>query len=92
MRLAITWPKSAGSTITLTPEAMEEHGLFAAARVFKVSKDRESSYKKVFTPFVTHCLAGDMLTTQAGGTTSFQPTLPGVDPSARTIWHKAARP
>jgi hypothetical protein len=71
MLLGITWPKSSGSTIALTKEAAEEHGLFEAARVFKVDPEREGSYKKVFTPFVTHCLAGDMFTTQAGGTTGF---------------------
>ena len=71
MRLAITWPKSTGSTIYLTDEIANEHGLFEAARVYKVSKDNETSFKKVFTPFVTHTLASDMLTTQMGGTSGF---------------------
>lgn len=66
-----TWPKSAGSTIALSDEIAEERGLFRSARVFRVTEQNADTYKKVFTPFVTHCLASDMLTTQAGGTTSF---------------------
>ena len=70
-RLAITWPESSGSQLILSEEVAEEHNLFRRARVFRVKKSNEDSYKKVFTPFVTHCLAGDMFTTQVGGTSSF---------------------
>ena len=91
MKLAITWPKAAGSTIqlpddpaqALAEDAVKELGLssdtygtsgkdlYRNARVFRVTKDNESTYKKVFTPFVTHCIAGDMISAQAGGTSSF---------------------
>lgn len=70
-RLAITWPETSGSQLVLSEEVAEEHNIFRRARVFRVKKSNEASYKKVFTPFVTHCLAGDMFTTQAGGTSSF---------------------
>lgn len=70
-RFATTWPESGGSQIMLSEEVAEKDGLFRRARVFRVRKGNESSYKKVFTPFVTHCLASDMLGTQAGGTSSF---------------------
>ena len=71
LKLAITWPKSTASTISLPAEEAERLGLLTAARVFKVNKDNESGFKKVFTPLVTHCMASDMLTTQMGGTSSF---------------------
>ncbi len=71
LKLAITWPKSTGGQINLPPEIAEPRGLLSTARVFKVTKENDSSFKKVFTPFVTHCVASDMLTTQMGGTSSF---------------------
>jgi len=91
MKLAITWPKASGGTISLPPdpaEAMAEDAvkelglasdtygtsgkeLYQRARVFRVTDENEDTYKKVFTPFVTHCVASDMISAQAGGTSSF---------------------
>ena len=70
-RIAITWPEVVGSEIILSDEIADEHGIFRRARVFRVTEARERSYREVFTPFVTNCLARDMLGIQAGGTTSF---------------------
>ena len=57
--------------MTLPPEIAEKHGLIGSSRVFKVTDSNETVFKKVFTPFVTHCLSSDMLSTQMGGTSSF---------------------
>ncbi|MDE0836673.1 MAG: hypothetical protein OSA84_10020 [Akkermansiaceae bacterium] len=71
MKLGITWPKASGSSIKVPETAIEEYNLMDMARVFRVSDSNKSTYKKVFTPFVTHCLASDMITAQMGATSGF---------------------
>jgi hypothetical protein len=71
MNLTQTWPKSTGSTITLPQDTADKHGIFRQARVFKVNKNNESSFKDVFGPFLTNTISSDMISTQMGGVSKF---------------------
>ena len=62
---AATWDKVGGTSIELPDELCEERKFHAMATVFNMKNERE--FKKVFTPFPTHVIAGDLLNQQMGG-------------------------
>lgn len=71
VKLSMTWDKASGGSLVVPPYAVEQYNLMERARIFRVTSSNKSAYKKVFTPFVTHCLANDMVTTQMGATSGF---------------------
>jgi hypothetical protein len=66
--VAATWNRTGATTIELPDALCEEKKYHARATVFKMDKNRE--YKKVFSPFPTHVLAGHLLNQQMGGVSS----------------------
>ncbi|MGJ8696819.1 MAG: hypothetical protein ACSHYF_10900 [Verrucomicrobiaceae bacterium] len=73
-RLQATWMRVSGTSIQL-PEAQQENlNAFPRAKVFRIQEGRDDDgYKKVFSPFATHGLAGMLLTHQMGGISSISP-------------------
>lgn len=65
---ASTWDRVGGTSIQLPDELAEEKNLHTSASVFNMNQDRE--FKKVFTPFPTHVIAGHLLNQQMGGVSS----------------------
>lgn len=65
---AATWERVGGTAIELTAEICAERKLHPSATVFNMNSDRE--FKKVFTAFPTHVLAGHLLNQQMGGVSS----------------------
>jgi hypothetical protein len=59
------WEKVGGTSIELPDAVCTEGNFHAEASVFNMNNERE--FKKVFTPFPTHCLAGHLLNQQMGG-------------------------
>lgn len=75
-RVRATWPKSSAGTMTLPVENAREHALMQHARVFRSYRKsgdgkRTEQLKGVWVPFHVHCLAGDVLSVQAGGVSGF---------------------
>jgi hypothetical protein len=62
---AATWNRVGGTAIGLPDEMCEEQKFHPSATVFNMDNGRE--FKKVFTAFPTHCIAGDLLNQQMGG-------------------------
>lgn len=71
IRVSQTWANSTGSTIVLPQDVADPFGLFREARVFKVNRNNENSFKDVFGPFLTNALSSDMISTQMGGVSDF---------------------
>ena len=59
------WDKVGGNTVALPKEEQEKGNFHPVASVFNI--DNGIAFKKVFTPFPTHCLAGHLLNQQMGG-------------------------
>ena len=85
-RVRKTWPLSASGTINMPQAQADEQKILGHLRVFRTyrnlvtvdSNGKEISKKKemvkgLWVPFNTHCLAGDMLDIQAGGTSGSTP-------------------
>lgn len=60
-----TWERVGGTSIELPDAICSERKFHPMATVYNMDKDRE--FKKVFTPFPTHVLAGHLLNQQMGG-------------------------
>jgi hypothetical protein len=60
-----TWDKVGGTSIQLSDAMCEAHKLHQSASVLNINNNRQ--FKKVFTPFPTHVLAGHLLNQQMGG-------------------------
>ncbi len=71
VKVSMTWSKASGGSLHLPAEAIAKYKLMKAARIFKVTDSNKSAYKKVFTPFVTNCLANDMISTQMEANSGF---------------------
>jgi hypothetical protein len=65
---AATWNRLGGTSLQLPDELCQDKKFHTMASVFNMDKGRE--FKKVFTAFPTHCLAGHLLNQQMGGTGS----------------------
>lgn len=65
---AATWSRVGGTSVELPDEVCAEKKFHPVASVFNMDKGRE--FKKVFTAFPTHCIAGHLLNQQMGGTSS----------------------
>lgn len=63
-----TWERVGGTSVELPDELCTERKLHPTATVFNMNNERE--FKKVFTAFPTHVLAGDLLNQQMGGVSS----------------------
>ncbi len=63
---AKTWPASSGSTLRLGNDLADEYGVMMRARAFKAS-DKRRFKRGVWNPFPAHCIAGDVLGVQMGG-------------------------
>lgn len=60
-----TWERVGGTSIELPDTICADRKFHPMATVYNMDKDRE--FKKVFTPFPTHVLAGHLLNQQMGG-------------------------
>ena len=65
---AAIWDKVGGTSLELPDAICSEGNFHTTASVFNMNNERE--FKKVFTPFPTHCLAGHLLNQQMGGVSS----------------------
>lgn len=76
-RVAASWPQSASGNLQLPADIAKKYNIHDVARVFRAyRKDSRPNAKPelirgVWTPFFVHCLADDMLSLQAPGTSSF---------------------
>ena len=68
-RVTMLWDRLGSTSMYLPAELAEKHGVFTGAAVFNV-KDG-SRYRKVFSPFPTHSIAGRILAHQIGGVSGF---------------------
>ena len=73
-----TWPASASGTVNMPQAQADEQKIFGHLRVFRAFRvttqgGKPQPIKGVWVPFNTHCLAGDMLDIQAGGTSGATP-------------------
>jgi hypothetical protein len=68
-RVKMLWERLGSTTIYLPGEVAEKHEVFTDAVVFNVSDG--GRYRKVFSPFPTHSLAGRIIAHQIGGTSEF---------------------
>lgn len=64
-----TWKQLGSTSINLPDDVMEKHNLMESGLVFNIEDD--SKFRKVFSPFPTHSLAGRLLGKQMGGVTSY---------------------
>ena len=82
-RIRKTWPRSAAGSVGMPAAQADEQKIFSHLRVFRSFRSfvdaktgkvvKKEPIKGVWVPFNTHCLAGDMLGIQAGGTKSSTP-------------------
>jgi len=77
-----TWPRSAAGVVNMPQAQADEQKIFNHIRVFRTFRSmvdsagkvvRKEPVKGVWVPFNTHCLAGDLLDIQAGGTSGATP-------------------
>ena len=64
-----TWDRLGSTAMSLPEEIMAKHNLHDRAIVFNVKDD--SKFRKVFSPFPTHSIAGKLLGQQMGGVSSY---------------------
>jgi hypothetical protein len=81
-RIRKTWPKSASGSVNMPQAQADEQNIFSNLRVFRTFRSlvdstgkvvKKEPVKGVWVPFNTHCLAGDLLDVQAGGTSGATP-------------------
>jgi hypothetical protein len=81
-RIRKTWPKSASGSVNMPQAQADEQNIFNHLRVFRTFRSlvdstgkvvKKEPVKGVWVPFNTHCLAGDLLDVQAGGTSGATP-------------------
>ncbi len=76
-RTRATWKQSGSANLYLPREISDKHNVVELGRVFRAYRQGSTPKAKVemirgvWTPFFTHCLAGDMLDLQAPGTSAF---------------------
>ncbi len=70
-KLAATWEKASGRTITLPEEMAEKHNLLPEASIFKVTPETSPFYKKAMGSFQVHQMASALLDRQMGNISSY---------------------
>jgi len=70
-KIAASWEKSGGTTISLPDEMMEKHNVFREASVYRVTPEQTPLYKKPMGPFQVHTLSKALLDRQLGNISSF---------------------
>ncbi len=64
-----SWDRLGATSMSLPDDIIEKHNLLERSAVFNVRDD--SKFRKVFSPFPTHSLAGRLLGQQMGGVSSY---------------------